>query len=141
MGDNTGVTHTSRQHPVGEGGKRASTPSVRIFFILVIDPTPRALPLEFYCASPWDYLVVAGIGSFPACLDISIFFLRKGADGKVSALSPHDGHSGPRTGYGRPSVHSPRSRFRDGLVAEQLIYFDICLRWHCSTKRFYRFGR
>ena len=36
---------------------------------------------------------MAGIGAFPACLDISIFLLRKGADGKITALAPKDGPS------------------------------------------------
>ena len=34
-----------------------------------------------------------GIGSFYACLDISIFFLRKGVEDKMSALFPHDAPS------------------------------------------------
>ena len=42
---------------------------------------------------PWDYLDVDGIGSFPTCLDVSIFLLRKGANGKITALAPFDGPS------------------------------------------------
>ena len=36
---------------------------------------------------------MADIGTFDACLDISIFLLRKGADGKIAALAPRDGLS------------------------------------------------
>ena len=54
---------------------------------------PRALPLDFYRVGPWDYLDAVGIGSFLACLDINIFFLRKEVEGNVLALSPHDGPS------------------------------------------------
>ena len=36
---------------------------------------------------------MAGIGAFLACLNISIFLLCKGADGKITMLAPKDGPS------------------------------------------------
>ena len=36
---------------------------------------------------------MAGVGAFPTCLDISIFLLHKGADGKITMLAPKDGPS------------------------------------------------
>ena len=53
----------------------------------------RELPCKFYTAGPWDYLDVADIETFLACLNISIFLLRKGMDGKIAALAPRDGPS------------------------------------------------
>lgn len=53
--------------------------------------SPRELPLEFYRSGPWDDLDVAGFGSFLARLDISIFFLRKGANGRITVLAPPKG--------------------------------------------------
>ena len=49
---------------------------------------PQELSLEFYHSSPWDYLDVARFGSFPTYLDISVFFLPKGVDGRITALAP-----------------------------------------------------
>ena len=73
---------------------------------------------------------VAGIGTFSACLDVNIFFLRKGAEGKVSALYPHNSPS-----YSFTLTSDGTEQWTDeslgdhshsvpgvGLVAEQLIY-------------------
>ena len=98
---------------------------------------------------------VADVGTFPACLDISIFLLRKGTDGKIATLAPRDGPSYAFTflsnGTESWSDDSVWETLREQthaqicswigpsggqLLESQWSEGDVRLRWRCVAKRF-----
>ena len=100
-------------------------------------------------------LDAASFGSFPTCLEISIFFLRTRAEGKVSALAPHNSPSYSFTvtsdgteqwmdekvwetirTWSKEQVQGWIGSRAADLLQQQWQEGDVWLRWHRSTKRF-----